>query len=176
MSKTLAELKKEKYTGEYIWTFSNGKKRKQYNFIDGKKHGICIDYYNNNKNTINKKIEYQYDKYHGKYEIYNKKTGYIMQLTNYFNNVPDGEFKLWHDNGKLKEERIYQHGHFNNIGLKTFDKYGVLTYDYDKNRKEYMDNFDRSRFNSNRSRFSSNRIIHGNDIYYECNECNECNE
>lgn len=141
MSKTLAELKKEKYTGEYIWTFSNGKKRRQYNFIDGKRHGICIDYYNNNKNTIHKKIEYQYDKYHGKYEIYNKKTGNIIQLTNYFNNVRDGEFKLWYDNGKLKEERIYKHG--------------VSTYNCDKNRKEYMDNsLNRSRYNFklNRSR------------------------
>ena len=86
-NKTLRELTNKKYTGEYISYHNDGIIKAKYNFINGRKNGVCIFYYKSNEN--------------------------VRKEINYVNNIKHGIYREFYHNGSLKIEQHYANGKLN---------------------------------------------------------------
>jgi hypothetical protein len=111
MSKTLKDIKNEKYTGEYIWYYKNGNMKRKYNFKDGKKHGECIDYFLNKNIRYN---EYKNGKLDGINQFYCDHIKGISEATEYTNGKMNGMHKEWGAYGRLIYECKYVDGYMIN--------------------------------------------------------------
>ena len=78
----------EKYTGFHTIRLKNGSTYKNVNYIQGKLSGNYEEWKNNNK---------------------------ILQCT-YKNNILDGEYTTWYDNGSLKSKCVYNNDKKNGLG------------------------------------------------------------
>lgn len=108
-NKTIKQLQIEKYNGEYTWKFKNRRNKKTLNFLNGKKDGFCIYYFDNKNNSIKKKCEYNNDKLEGKYQEYYSNNHLKCEM-NYVKGKKHGKYQRWFRNGKLFDESNYTNG------------------------------------------------------------------
>jgi antitoxin component YwqK of YwqJK toxin-antitoxin module len=87
-----------KLNGKYIQYYNNKKTKYDYNFINNTKHGICIEY-DENENIITK-IEYDNGNFNGYYYEIDNLEIKIIECT-YKNNLLNGEYKEYDLNKKL---------------------------------------------------------------------------
>lgn len=125
--------KSPKYTGEAKGYTKNGKKHFHYNYLDGKKHGIQMEWYIDDKNNLKFEANYLYDELNGNYtkyyengnvyisrfyvkykkngqeNIYNQ-DGIRMKRFYYENGKKEGIQKIYYPSGNLKKLLYYKNG------------------------------------------------------------------
>jgi antitoxin component YwqK of YwqJK toxin-antitoxin module len=125
-------IKMNNYTGLYTKHNNDGILIKSYNYVNGKKEGICVDFHKylhgwnrkvhtykndkkdglftsyNNDDSISETGEYKNNKLHGFYRVYEQNV--LVLDMNYKNGKEHGNYKEFNLDGTIKEERNYHNG------------------------------------------------------------------
>ncbi len=104
------------YTGIYV-IFEKWSKLSEVYYIDGKKEGKEIVWYNGEKHIIR---FYKNGKKDGK-ETYFNEDGTLSSTGFYKDGKEDGKYQSWHDNGKKRSEVYYKNGKQNGKELRWYD-------------------------------------------------------
>lgn len=78
-----------------------------YNFVDGKYHGLCMEWHDNG--TLSWYANFVDDKVHGTTMTW-WPSGVLSTLINYIDGVRDGWARTWNEDGELISEKFYVDG------------------------------------------------------------------
>ncbi|GAB2994847.1 hypothetical protein GCM10027284_11810 [Cyclobacterium sediminis] len=147
---------KEYYGNQSRSGYANPKQVKtEGNYINGKKTGEWVFYYDNGKKAV--EINYEEGLKVGPYKEYDPFDQLVVEA-NYTNNQPDGEFKRFSPNGRIQESGEYNSGrrvgkwtsYFPNTNIvesvKLYDKSGhktgTWTYFYENKRTARVERYE----------------------------------
>jgi antitoxin component YwqK of YwqJK toxin-antitoxin module len=92
-------------------------------YINGVRHGLFTDFYENGK--IRSEYKYENGKIHGSYKVWNE-TGILIEEHNYYNDLENGFQKTFFLNGQVESEIMYIEGKQNGE-YKLYYKNGRLS-------------------------------------------------
>ena len=117
------------FTGKYEEYYStNGQKKSETNYIDGKQNGLFISWYENGRKENEE--NYEDGKQDGLATIWYE-NGQKKSETNYINGKVNGLYSLWYENGQKKTEINYKDGEVN----------GLFTWWYENGQKMSETNY-----------------------------------
>lgn len=93
--------------GKYTYNFSNGQVRYVDNYVNGEKHGECVEYYSNGQ--LRYVDNYVNGKEHGKCIGYYE-NGPIRHNQNYVNGKHHGECIYYYENGRVMRINHFENG------------------------------------------------------------------
>lgn len=121
--------------GNYKENYANGNPKSEYNFKEGKYHGICRDWYENR--VLYFELNFKNGLKHGICKSWFE-NGYLKLEENYFNGKLNGICKSWYENGDIHSEFNYINGQkhgkckmiwYPNVNIKTeVYEFDVLKY------------------------------------------------
>lgn len=85
----------------------DGSKIAEYSYINGRRHGEAVVYYNNG--VLKEMGNYQYNERHGKWRVWDEK-GNLKTTGNYKEGKQHGHWYFYYPNGKKKLQRNFNMG------------------------------------------------------------------
>jgi len=121
--------------GLYKEYYDNGNIRIECNYSDEQKHGLYKKYYDNG----NIRIECNYidDKKNSEYKEYYD-NGQIKEICNYIDDKKNGEYKEYYDNGQLYIDCNYSDNKKDGL-YKEYDSQTTVSYSYYKKNKQILE-------------------------------------
>jgi antitoxin component YwqK of YwqJK toxin-antitoxin module len=117
------------FTGENTILWSDGKKKEQTNYMDGKLHGLSRTW--SSYGQIEKEEHYQMGKKEGLATLWYK-NGNTKEETNYHQGIQVGLTNKWYENGNIESEINYKNG----------KKHGLVTLWYKNKQKEFEGHYE----------------------------------
>lgn len=118
------------YFKDGVWKYfdDNGDLLKQESFKGEKKHGVWIDisYIEGLSGVLEEKITFKNDKVDGLYEIYEPSPRKLLLKGHFRENLPDGEWIEYWENGNQRHKGIYTGEHYGPRGTYDYDLDGRL--------------------------------------------------
>jgi antitoxin component YwqK of YwqJK toxin-antitoxin module len=110
------------FSGIDITKYSDGNKKMEVSYVDGKKEGICKIWFENG--VLNEVRYYKNNEMDGTWVVYNE-AGVKTSVANYTNGFKNGKWLIWNDKGLLIYRLSYKNGEKSGV-WKNYDDEGKL--------------------------------------------------